>query len=379
MLQLRNFVTVVQGMAAAVQGASDQLLDLTVGSVTRAILEATASVYLWLQYLILIVLQGTRLATSTGPQCDSFGADFDFTRLPATNATGAVTFSRFVATAAALIPAINGTTIGAQVRTADGTQTFNVTVDTTNALWNAAMNGYLIPAGTLSATVPVVAVNAGTQGNILAGAINLIVGSIPFVNTATNALAYTNGINAETDAAFKLRFANFIATRAQSTVAAIIYAITSIAQNITTSISEFVNTAMVFTPGSFVAFVDDGTGNPSAATIQLASTAVNLTRACGIMYAVQPPSLVTANVSYTLTVGPGIVKANILAPVAAAVTAFINALPMGAPMPYTRIAQVIYDSSNGVTNVNNLLVNGGTADLGGATNQVVRAGTVTGS
>ena len=64
-LSLQNFSTLVEGMAASVQGAAS-LLDLTVGSVLRAILEANAAVALWLQWLIVQVLATTRLATSTG-------------------------------------------------------------------------------------------------------------------------------------------------------------------------------------------------------------------------------------------------------------------------------------------------------------------------
>lgn len=43
-LSLRDFTSLVQGMAATVQSASEQALDLTVGSTLRAILEANASV-----------------------------------------------------------------------------------------------------------------------------------------------------------------------------------------------------------------------------------------------------------------------------------------------------------------------------------------------
>lgn len=372
-LQLQNFQTMLQNMAASSKGACSKLIDFTVGSVLRSIMEAGASIGLWLQFLILTVLQGTRLATSTGSQCDSFGADFSFSRLPATNATGTVTFSRFTPTAAALIPA------GKQVRTADGTQTFIVTTDTTNSLWNASMTGYLIPAGSASGTVPVQSLNLGTQANVLAGAINLIVGAISGVDTVTNQSALAGAVNAETDPAFKLRFANYIQTRAQCTLAAINYAITSVQQNISCSISEFVNAALAYTPGSFVAFIDDGSGNPPAATIQAASTAVNLSRACGIQYAVQGPSTITANITFTLTVGAGVIKANILASVESAVAAWIDTLTMGSPMPYTKLAQQIYAANAGINNVSNLLVNGATADLGGAANQVVRAGTVTAS
>jgi hypothetical protein len=58
-LQLRTFSSLVTSAAAAVQGAASQLVDLTVGSTLRAVLEANASIALWLQWLILEVLQMT--------------------------------------------------------------------------------------------------------------------------------------------------------------------------------------------------------------------------------------------------------------------------------------------------------------------------------
>ena len=117
-LSLQNFSTLVQNMAAAVQGAANSLLDLTVGSVLRAILEANASLALWLQWLIVQVLQVTRLATCTGADCDSFGADFGFVRLPAITAVGAVTFGRFTPNIAAFIP------VSTNISTAANTQSF---------------------------------------------------------------------------------------------------------------------------------------------------------------------------------------------------------------------------------------------------------------
>ena len=112
-LQLQTFTTLVQNMAAAVQSAATQLLDLTVGSTLRAVLEANASIALWMQWLILRVLQTTRAATSTDSDLDSWMADFSLTRLPAVPANGIVTFSRLTATQAAFVP------IAALVRTAD--------------------------------------------------------------------------------------------------------------------------------------------------------------------------------------------------------------------------------------------------------------------
>ena len=164
-LSLQTFTTLVQNMAAAVQASAAQLLDLTAGSALRAVLEANASLALWLQWLILQVLQTTRAATSTGADLDSWMADFTLVRMPASPASGLVSLSRYTPTLTALVP------VGALVRTADGTQTFAVAVDTTNPAFSAAQTGYILAANVASVTVPVVAQVPGSAGNVQAGAI----------------------------------------------------------------------------------------------------------------------------------------------------------------------------------------------------------------
>ena len=83
-LQLQTFDTLVQNMAAQLQASASTLLDLTIGSTLRAVIEASASIGLWMQWLSLLVLQTTRAATSNGPDLDTWMGDFSLTRLPAT-------------------------------------------------------------------------------------------------------------------------------------------------------------------------------------------------------------------------------------------------------------------------------------------------------
>jgi uncharacterized phage protein gp47/JayE len=372
-LQLSSFNTFVSNAAAAVQASASALLDFTAGSVVRALMEACSGIALWLQYQVVQVLALTRLATSNGSDADSWCADFGFARLPAVYATGSVTFTRYTSTAAAFIA------VGAQVKTSDGTQTFSVVADTTNAAYSATLGGFTIAAGTANLTVAVQAMNAGTQGNVSAGSITLFATAISGIDTVTNASALTNGVNAESDAAFRARFVTFINTRTLGTLAAIGYAVQSVEQNLTYTIQEDVSTIGAYDPGNFVVTVDDGSGNPPSSTLTLVSAAVNLARPIGTTFAVQAPSLITATVSFTVTVAAGYTKINMLSTIETAVSAFINALPMGSPLPYSRIPQVVYDSTPGITNLTNLLVNGGTADLGGGVAQVVRSGTVTAS
>ena len=111
-------------MAAALQSSATALVDVSVGSVLRAIFEANASIALWMQWLILQVLQTTRASTSSGADLDSWMLDFGLSRLPAVPSAGLVTFSRYTPNLPAKIP------FGSIVKTGDGVLSFTVVEDT---------------------------------------------------------------------------------------------------------------------------------------------------------------------------------------------------------------------------------------------------------
>jgi uncharacterized phage protein gp47/JayE len=369
-LLLRNFTTLVEQTAAAVQGSAAQLLDFTTGSVLRAILEANASLALWLQWLILLALQTTRLATSSGVDADSFGADFGMARLAAVAAQGSVTFSRYTPTMTAFIPA------GVIVTTGDGTQQFTVAVDTTNAAWSAAENGYLLGAGVSSVTLPITAIVPGSAGNVLAGTISLIANALPGIDTVTNALALTGGLDAEVDAAFRLRFQSFIDSRTRATVEAVTYAAASIQQGVTCTVQENTDGTGAFMPGRFVVTVDDGSGSPPAALLGSVQSAVDAVRPVGSIFAVYQPTRLAADIALTLSIAPGSASATAITAVNAAITSFVNTLPVGTALAYTRLAQLAYDASPAVTNVTGLTLQGGAADLVATPATVIKLGTL---
>ncbi len=369
-LSLQNFSTAVETMAAAVQGAATQLLDLTVGSVLRAVLEANASVVLWLQWLIVQVLTATRLATSTGADCDSFGADFGFTRLPALAAIGQVTFARFTPSAGAFVP------VGTTVSTLDNTQHFLVTADFTNAAFGAAANGYMIGANVAGLTVPVVAANAGMAANVQAGAVAMLSTALPGIDTVTNAAAMTGGLDAESDGAFRSRFSNYLASLSKATDLAIGAAISGIQQGLSFQIAENVDQSGATQPGHFVVTVNDGSGNPTASLLSLVQQAVDAVRPVGTSFAVQGPAVALANVSMILTTAAGASHQVALAATASAIEDYINGLGIGATLNYTRLAQLAYAASSTIINVSDVLLNGTTADLVPPVFGVVRAGTV---
>ena len=370
-LSLQNFSALVEGMAAAVQGSAASLLDLTVGSVLRAILEANASVALWLQWLIVQVLATTRLATSTGCDCDSFGADFGFTRLPAVAASGQVTFSRFTPSVAALVP------VGVEVSTAGNGQSFVVVADEGNPAYSAASNGYVLGSGIASVTATVVADASGSAGNVQPGAITVLSSAIAGVDTVTNALALTGGMDAESDQAFRARFGNYLASLSRATTLAIGSAVAAIQQGLSYTITENVDQTGTAQMGHFVVTVDDGTGSPAAGLLATVQQAVDAVRPVGTSFAVQGPVVEAANVAVTLVTSSPAAHAGAIASVVAAIETYIAGLPVGATLSYTRLAQLAYGASGAVTNISTLLLNGGTADLVPPLFGVVRAGTVT--
>ncbi len=370
LLQLQNFNTLVQTMAATVQSAATQLLDLTVGSTLRAVLEASASIGLWMQWLILQVLQTTRAATSVGSDLDSWMADFSLVRLPASASVGSVLFSRFTTTQAALVP------VGTLVRTADGTQSFVVSAVPTNPAWSAAQNGYVIAAGVASVSVPVVAVVAGAAGNVQAGVVTLLGSAIPGVDTVTNAAPFQGGLDAESDPAFRARFQAYINSRSLATPSAVGYAIASVQQGLDYTIQENVSPAGLSTMGNFVVTVDDGSGSPSTTLLAAVTGAIDAVRPVGTTYAVQPPGVLTANISLGITAAANSQLAVLVGTVGAAITSYVDALKLGQSLPLSRIVQLAYDADPGVSNVSGVTINGGTSDLLASPAQLVKAGTV---
>jgi uncharacterized phage protein gp47/JayE len=377
-LQTQSYSQLVQNQVAAAQAQSSSLLDFTAGSVLLSLIEAnTSGVALWEQGLILQLLAVTRLATSVGSDVDSFVGDFGLTRLPAVASTGLVTFSRFTNTAQAVVLANATPADSTQVQTADGTQTFYVTIDTSNPDYNSALGGYIITAGTTSIQVPVQANTAGAASNVAAGAISVLTTTIPYVDTVTNETTFSNGLDQETDDALKARFVAYLASLARATKTAIGYAINSVQQGLTYSLTENENYNGDTSYGYFYVVVDDGTGAPSDQLLENVNAAIDAYRACTVMFGVFAPIVVTADIEMTITVAAGYTEDVIAADVVTAIETYINALGVGVSLPYTRLMQIAYDVSPGITQVTGVTINSGTADLDATNQDVIRSGTVT--
>ena len=372
-ISTQSFATMVQNQIASIQTAASTLINFTSGSILRAYVQANAGVSVWLESLALQVAALSRYSTSYGADADTWGLDWGYYRAQGGVSSGQVTFYRYTPTNAATVP------VGLIVMTADGTQTFTVVADTTNAAWNGS-NGFTIAPGISSVTVTCQSVNYASATNVAANSITLIQGSVSGVDYCNNTSPFTGGAGAQTDAAYKTGFPPYLLTLARGTVGAITGAVTGIQTGAQCNVIE--NYTYVGAPqaGFLTVIVDDGTGSPGTTFMTAAQTAVNNMRSGGIQVGVYAPTIITANVTFTISTSSGYVHASLVTLAQNAVTGYINSLLDGQQLSWSYIADVIYASSPGIYDVTNVLLNGGTADLVPASViYVIKAGTVTGT
>lgn len=369
-LRTYTFSQLVSRAATAIQASASAVLNFSPGSALRAICEATAGVVLWLQAIVLQLLTLTRASTSSGPDLDSWTADYGLPRLPASHAAGQVTFARFTTGLQALIP------VGAGVQTADGSARFLVTPDDSHPAYDAGLGGYVIPAGTASLSVPAQAVAPGSGGDVQAGSVSVLTTPVAGVDTVSNAADFTGGIDAESDAALRARFVLYLASLSKATETAVGYAVANVRQGLTYTITEGEDYDGAYRPGFFYVVVDDGTGYPADELIASVFGAVDAVRPIGGTFAVFEPIALEADVGMTITSAPGLSHPVVVGNVGEALADFLNALPLGTGLPYTQLAAVAYGVP-GVRNASAILLNGGTADLAADQKTKVLAGTVT--
>ncbi len=355
-ISTKDFVTLVREQAAAIQGAARSLVDLSIGSILRAVIEANAAVTLWLQGLILHLLKTTRASTSSGADLDSWVQDYGLSRLPAVAATGFVTFSRFTPTQPAVVP------VGAKVQTANAQQHYAVVEDRNHPDWDQEAEGYRLAAGMERVRVPIQALSAGSESNARIGSIDTAAQAIPGVDTVTNEAALTNGADAESDPLLRKRFIAYIASLSKATIDAVGYAITSVKPGLTYALVENQTYEGCEQKGYFYVVVDDGTGTPTETLIATVYNAVEAVRPLAVHFGVFAPVVVKVKVQMKIQTA-GADHNAITAQVTEVVKNYINALGLGATLPFTRLAQIAYDASPAVTNVTAVRLNGATDDL----------------
>ena len=128
--------------------------------------------------------------------------------------------------------------------------------------------------------------------------------------------------------------------------------------------------------GNFVVTVDDGSGTPPGSLLAAVYSAVDAVRPVGTTFAVLPPQVVPAAVALTLQTQPGGDHDAVSAAVNAQITAWVQALGIGASLPVSRIAGLAYATDPAVVNVTLISINGAPYDLAPPADGVVRLATL---
>lgn len=352
------------------QSAAGSILDFSVGSDYRAIIESNMGNSLWLQALISSLLSVTRLLTSSGNDVDTFVGDFGLKRRAGTGSFGIVTFSRnttgtvvYVQPLKKVLSRVNGIT-------------YSVTVDTTNPNWDVLNNAYVFNISTSSIDVPISADSVGTITNCLANQITTISGVLPGVDAVTNAQPFTNGTNQQSDQSLKDEFILYLASLFRATKQAIEYAVSVVPGVFRYKVVENKTIFDVVQLGFFYVVIDDGSGAASGQLIANVSASVESYRGLTIQYAVYDPIPFPVSITAHVFNEDLSAETEIHDKVVAALENYITAQNFDALFPYSKVPSIIYGADSRITDVTSYTLNGGTSDIQITGREIMTVGTI---
>lgn len=352
--QVKSFDQLVADMVSWIVAHSPQITDLSPGSVIRSFCEASA---LSLEELYVSSYLGFRRYVD-----DIQETIFGFERKGGIVSSGEVTFSRSGSTGIDTIP------IGTKVETPTGL------VYVTTELATIA------DAATSSNVTGVDSEEVGVTYNVPLGSITVISDDIDIAGiTVTNANATTGGVNIETDYQYKQRFQAYIEGLAGSNLAGLISGALSVDGITSASVQE------LFPPVANVnvnLYVDDGSSaGVSAAKVLEIQSIIDGDgsednpgyRAAGVNVVVIAPTVVTQNVSVTISLLAGVDISQMEIDVNLVLSTYMNNLGIGATIIYNELVASCMEVY-GVTDVAITVPSGNVAILA---SQVGRLGTLT--
>lgn len=350
---VKSFDQIMSDMVAWIVANSPSITDFTPGSVIRSFCEGAS---LSMEEIYVSTYLGFRRNLNNIQD-----TVFDFPRKDGTKATVNVVFSRDLAGALIIIPA------GTRVATASGLR-YTVDVETSIDLGD-----------TDSPSVSVTAEEVGSKYNTSSGTITVIEDTIVGVDSVTNALAATGGIDTESDIAYKNRFQAYVEGLGRTNVSGLRAGALSVPGITSASIVE------LFPPIAGVnvdLYVDDGTAaGITSEIISTVQTVINGDgtndnpgyRAAGINVEVKQPGIVSQTVTATLSIIGGVDTDQLQADVVDELTGYVNTLGVGSNIIYNELVAAVM-SVFGVSDVD---ISVPSANVTIAATQVGRLGAVT--
>jgi uncharacterized phage protein gp47/JayE len=348
---VKSFDQIVSDFVAYVVANSSQITDLSPGSVIRSFCEAAG---LALEEIYIGTYLGFKRYLDNIQE-----TTFGFSRTAGVEATVDVVFSRSGSSGTIAIPA------GTRVKTASGLR------------FVLSSASEIADGNNDSAASEVEADEVGTAHNVGAGTVTVMEDDVDGVETVTNALAATGGVDIETDHSYKSRFQAYIEGLGRSNIAGLIAGALSVSGITSASVDEIIPPV---SNGNVKLFVDDGSsGGVSAAKVAEVQAEIDGDgteaspgyRAAGVNVLVVSPATVTQNITMTATVADGVALDQAETDIITAVTTYVNNLGIGDDIIYNEIVSAVM-SVFGVINCSLTLP---AADVAITDAQVGRVGT----
>ncbi len=338
-----------QQMIAYIQANNTVMTDFATGSVLNTLLNAISVAVDAVNASIFNVQQQAYMSTATGPNLDLKGADYNVPRNEAVAATGSFNFVKNTA-AVTNIDAPAGALVSTlPTGSAPGIQ-FETLADAT------------LTAGSTSVAVQVQCTTPGTIGNIAAGTQLVLASAVPGIDGVTITTPLTNGIDTETDTAYRIRVKGSfkglpIGTKGWYQEQALsMPGVTSV--SVVSQYSGLPNGVGIYITGPSNTI-------PASTLITSVQTLLN-----GLVPMIDEPTvLAPATLTITGTITVKVLSGNdpaaVTDAVASAIAAYNNNLGMGAsvtdgwiyPSQWINVATV----QTGVADANSVTINGGTA------------------
>lgn len=368
MFQIKDFRSIIASMINVVRASQSQVTDFSVGSVARTIMEAPA---IEIEELYLQMALGLSDSIKT-----AVFQSFSFTPIAAEGASGVVRFTAAgVSASAILVPA------GTTVSTSSSSYKYATAIDVSIA-----------PGGSyVDATV--YCTSAGSATNVGAGLVTIMSSLVTGVASVSNALAFINGADAETDDARKTRFQWYVSTLSRGTVSSIGYgASQATVLNSSGGIIETAALVQVVEPyvtdstqpiGLVNVFIHNGVGGTSSALLTNVTNIINgyyLSngtpvpgwKSAGVHAVVAAATEVPIDVTATLTMLPGYTSAAADALATSLVGQYLLGLGIGVSAIRSEIIALIMS----VPGVYNVVLSAPSADVSATSSQKVMPGTI---
>lgn len=321
------------------------------GSPIVGLADAQSENCMFLQYQAQYTNNFARLQTCTGPDVDSFCAQFNFFREGAQFASGQVTLSVPTAQVTQLV-----IPIGTIVQTTGSSIQYQLVADTGQASYSPSLQAYILPSSSSSA--PVLTITASVQALVAGSASNVQIGQLVAFGTSsygftgvTNLAPISNGADQETDAALKNRFEEYIQSLSKGTFLAILEACQTAFPEFTYTILNNTTPFGAIEPGWFTVIANNPGETVTSPQLAALLTAVQAVRAFTIQASVIAAIPVKPNINLNVSVIAGSNTSSIESAVQTAVIGYVNNLPTSAKLYISNLIDVAINTSTLITSV----------------------------